>query len=272
MRSLLERCLPLVGVALLAVTAACFNMEYGLVLDRDLSGTATLEFSVDPDRLAYISVTMQKAFSGEEGEPTEEEIAEAKKEILAEIEEEKEEFDPEEARREVESDLPEGVELLEVKRAESDLGMWVRLAFDHVENLNALSISPPEEGEEEEPSGGEDGQEETPTESESEAEVSPFGDLKFVDEGETFVLTNEPVNPVRTPGQTGSSPDARAMTASLAAAFPEPLVIFRVAAPFEVVEHNATRVEDGVLYWEYGLGQFDVGGNSGPHMKVRFRR
>lgn len=270
MRASFERRFPPLVAALLAVALGCFNMEYGLELERDLSGTATMDISVDPERLAYLSVTMQKSFRGEEGEPTDEEIAEAKKEILAEMEEEREDFDPEEARRELERDLPEGVEVLEVRRAENELGMRMKLAFDHVEKLSAVSIGPPEEEEgedaQDEPAGGA-----TPAEVEPEQEVTPFGELTFVDEGDTFLLTNEPVDPVQTPGQTGSSPQARAMAASLAAAFPEPLVVFRLDAPFEVVEHNATRVEDGVLYWEYGLGDFG-GEGARSHMRVRFRR
>lgn len=267
-------------------TTGCLDVEYGLGLERDLSGTATIDLDIDLERMAYVSAKIQRMFSGTEGEPTEQEIEAARRELVSGLEEQ-EEFSEEGLREEIEPDLPEGVELLDVELEEEDLGRHIRvtLAFDHVNRLKEMDVGPeprpgPEPGAEGEPeaeveleagpepepgTGGEAG-------TEGDAGTAPFGDLEVIDEGETILITNAPVNPVaEVQGQAhGGMPN---MEGLLVDAFEGLRVAFSLRAPFEIVEHNATRVEGETLWWEFDLATLTREGGEAPrHIMVRYRK
>src|SRR5688572_10398048 len=77
-------CLPLGG---------CLDLEQGIVLQPDLSGTASVRMTMDMNGMIPVIAKMQKEMKGEQGEPTEAELAEVKKEILAKQEQERAEED-----------------------------------------------------------------------------------------------------------------------------------------------------------------------------------
>lgn len=228
----------LLRMSLLAGTlmlAGCLDMEYGIVLDRDLSGTSTLEMNVDMGKIAYAMAAMQQAFSDEEGPPTEEQIEAMRQELLQDIEGEEGDdgFDEAELRAEIEPDLPDGVEFLSADYSRDGLQMMFRFsfAFDDVESLNRLHIAM-----------GED--EGAPVDVE---EPRPFESLQIIDEGETILVKNEPINPLDMEDEESdflSEPMMESLLQGLR-------VAFRIEGPFEVVEHNATRVDGRTLYWEY---------------------
>lgn len=242
------------AVFLLSGTTACVDVEYGLALERDLSGTATLDLDLDLERMAYVSASMQKMFAGGEGEPTEEELEAARQQLLEEMEDQ-EEFNEEGLRGEIEGDLPEGMELLEVETDDEGLRrrVMIRFAFDHVDRLTDVDVGPGDE------------EDEAP-------ESRPFGDLEVIDQGETILITNAPMNPMaeaRDQAQGGMP----GMEGMIARAFEGLRVAFSIRAPFDAVEHNATRVDGETLWWEYDFAMLaGSDGESPDPIMVRYRK
>ena len=274
------------SLALLIGTTACMDVEYGLVLERDLSGTATMDLEIDLERMATTSARIQKMFSGEEGEPTEEELAAAREEMLAQLEDQ-DELSEEGLRDEIESDLPEGVALLEVEADDEGLQRRVRLrfAFDHVDRLRNVDMGPDdeeagEEGVAEEDAGVEAGGADAGDEAGgadasdegAEANVEPFGDLEVIDEGETLLVTNAPFNPLAEIEQQMDG-GMSGMEGIVLQAFEGLRVAFSLRAPWEVVEHNATRVDGNTLWWEFDFASLAQGEDEVPgHIMVRYRK
>ncbi len=52
----------LLGLTLMAV--GCMQVDYGIVLEDDLSGTTDLDMTIDLDRIAYSAAMIQAAFEG----------------------------------------------------------------------------------------------------------------------------------------------------------------------------------------------------------------
>lgn len=248
------------ALILLFGTTACMDIEYGLALERDLSGTATLDLDIDLERMALVSARIQKAFSGQEGEPTEEEIEAARQQILQEVEE-GDDFSEQGLRQEIEGDLPEGLRLLEVHADDQGMQrrMMVRFAFDHVDRLGEMDMGPGDEG-----PGGAGG--------DRGPQAEPFADLEVIDEGETILITNAPLNPMEEVQEQaqGGMPGMEGMMAD---AFESLRVAFSIRAPFRVVEHNATRVDGETLWWEYDFAALAAtGGETPDHIMVRYRK
>ena len=259
-RTLNRRLAALVVVALPAT--GCMQVEYGIALEEDLSGEMELAVGLDPDQMAYGMAMMQRSFQGEEGAPTEEEIAAARERIMADVEERQDEFDVEEFRAEAREDLPEGMEVVDVQRDEEGLSTRIVIAFDHVRRLTEVSISP-EAGD---PEGTR----------RMEADVRPFSKLAFEDRGDTFVLTNEPIDPVaqadsQATGMQGMGRQFLRMMQGVQGEDAKPLVTFWLDVPAEVLDHNATRVDGSRLYWEYGLQSFEQG-EQPASIRARFRK
>lgn len=255
-RSRRGRGLAAVALVCLLLSGGCLQIEYGLVLNRDLSGTANIDALVNLESMAYVAARMQRMFSGRSGEPTEQEIAQAREEMIAQADRET----PSEAelREDIESDLPDGVTLLSAENVVEGLhrGAKVRVRFDHIERLNDVTIQP---GDESDPAG--------PPESE------PFGDLRVVDEGETLLITNAPLDPLQVQEEVMGPMGGGEMEGMVREAFRDLRVAFSIQTPFEVVEHNATRVDGDVLWWEFDLESF-MGPESAAadHIRVRYRK
>lgn len=232
--------------------AACLDIDYGLAINRDLSGTAALDVEIDLERMAYVSAKMQRMFGGQEGEPTPEELAVARQELASQMEED--ELDEAELRQEIEEDLPAGVRLLGAEHARDGLKRRIslKLAFDHIERLNAVHMGPDE------------------AQMGEESGSRPFGDLEVVDEGSTLLITNAPINPVR--GSEESVGAMPGMGELLATAFEGLRVSFSLQSPFQVVEHNASRADSNTLVWEFGPDDLSSEGETPGTIRVRYRK
>lgn len=227
--------------------AGCMQFEYGIELEEDLSGTADLNIEIDLDRVAYMSAYMQNAFTGEGGEPTEEQIEAAREEILADMEDD-DQLSENSLRAEIEPDLPEGVELMyaRIEREELLTSIDMRLAFDHVDRLRELELSDDE---------GDD----------APVDTRPFEDLEIIQEGDELVIRSEPIDP------TAELDDMEWLSDSMVEKLLEGFgITFSVKAPFEVAEHNATRREGDRLIWEFNVQTLKAAEPMGIY--ARFRR
>jgi len=238
------------GVAWFAV--GCMQFDYGITLEDDLSGTADVDLAIDLDRVAYMSAYIQNAFSGEGGEPSDEQIEEAREEILAEVDED-EDFSVESMRAEIEPDLPDGVELVDANVNREDLLTTVnmRFAFDHVDKLKEIHLDSDDEGDD---SGA-------PVDSE------PFENLEITEDGDRIIIRSEPINPVQEMDEMGEMPFVSdEMIEKLLQGFG---VTFSITTPFEVEEHNATRREGNKLVWEFNLETLKSGEATGIYARLK---
>lgn len=237
------------GAAMFA--AGCMQFEYGVTLEEDLSGTADVDIAIDLDRVAYMAAFVQNAFTGEGGEPSEEQIKEAREEILAEMDED-EDFSEASLRAEIEPDLPAGVTLVYAKADRQDLltRMKIRFDFDHVDKLKEIRLDTDDQGD-----GG------TPVDSE------PFEDLEIIEEGDYIIVRSQPVNPMEELDEMEDMPwVSDEMVEKLLEGFG---VTFSVTSPFKVEEHNATRKEGNKLIWEFNLETLKSGEMTGIFARLK---
>jgi len=238
------------GFALFA--AGCMQFEYGVTLEEDLSGTADVDIAIDLDRVAYMAAFVQNAFTGEGGEPSEEQIKEARAEILADMDED-EDFSEASLRAEIEPDLPEGVTLVYAKADRQDLRttMKIRFDFDHVDKLKEIHLDADDEGED----GG------PPVDSE------PFEDLEIIEEGGYIIVRSQPINPMEELDEMEDMPwVSDEMVEKLLEGFG---VTFSITSPFKVEEHNATRKEGNKLVWEFNLETLKSGETTGIFARLK---
>jgi hypothetical protein len=235
------------GVAWFA--AGCMQFDYGITLEDDLSGTADVDLAIDLDRVAYMSAYIQNAFSGEGGEPSAEQIQEARAEILTEVDED-EDFSVESMRAEIEPDLPDGVVLLyaNVDRDELLTTVNMRFAFDHVDKLKDIRLDDDDDGED---SGA-------PVDSE------PFENLEIIEDGDEIIIRSEPINPMEEMDEMPWVSDE--MMDKLLEGF---AITFTVTSPFVVVEHNATRKKGKTLVWEFNLETLKSGEATGIYARLK---
>jgi hypothetical protein len=226
-------CLPALG--------GCFDVEQALTLEKDMSGKAVFSMKVDMEPMVLFMLRMQREMQGTPGEPTAAEIEKAKQDFLASKKTETEGA-PERQVAEIEENLPPGVKLLDSSVNDEGLEVAVRLAFgfDHLSKLTALQLSKKDE---EEGSPGP----KNPFD-------RPFAGLRLEDEGKTFLLVGEAVNPAaEQKEQTAEMNLSPEMKEQMEDAFEGLRVAFEIEAPFEVVETNATGRRGRTLVWEYTL-------------------
>jgi hypothetical protein len=228
------------GLALcLPALTACFDVEQAMTLQKDLSGKAAFSMTVNMEPMVLFMVRMQREMEGKKGEPTAAEIEKAKKDFLASKTTTKE--DPDKQKAEMEKSLPPGVKLLESSVKDEGLKMAVHLVFgfDHISKLAKIQLS----GKESEQQPGA----KNPFD-------QPFSGLQVKDEGKTLLLTTEAINPAAEQKEQASGMDlSPEMKKQMEDAFKDLRVAFKIDAPFEVVEDNATRKEGRTLIWEYNL-------------------
>jgi hypothetical protein len=239
--------------------SGCFEVEQGIKLNKDMSGEAEYKIGIDFEPMAVIMTMMKHSMEGKEGVPTEEEIEAAKKEMLEEMSNDPDatEFDLDEARDE----MPEGVELLDADAKLDGLKMttFMHFAFDKIERLKEINLNKKAEGEE---GGGPPDPMESPID-------TPFGDLEVEDDG-TFVTVrskpNDPTKSVKEETASGPSEDPE-MDKMIEDAFKGLRIAWKIEAPFDIVEHNATRKDGDTLYWEYtyeSMKKMEEQGQEGP--------
>ena len=237
----------LVGACLL-FSAGCFDIEQTLTLERNLSGKAGVKVALDFEPMVYIMAAMKRGFEGKEGPPTPEELAAGRQEFLAKKKSGKSDApDPKQIQEDAKKSLPPGVRLLDSGVEEVGMQMKFRFlfGFDDVKKLAQLKLS----GKSAE--GGPPGV--------SNPVESPFDNLEVVDEGKTILITSRPKNPLGgekgKPAESaeGESSEPAEVDPEIREVFKNFRVAWRIEAPFEVVESNATRKEGKTLIWEYRL-------------------
>ena len=226
-------------VCLLGVMG-CFDVEQAMTLQKDLSGKAAFSMTVNMEPMVLFMVRMQREMAGQKGEPTAAEIEKAKKEFLASRKEETK--DPEKEKADLVKSLPPGIKLLDSSMKEDGLKIVANFvfSFDHISKLSKIHF--PKEGADQEQPGAKNPFDE------------PFAGLKVTDEGKTLLLTTEAINPAAEQKTQAAGMDlSPEMKKQMEDAFKGLRVAFKIDAPFEVLESNATRKEGRTLIWEYDL-------------------
>lgn len=257
--------LALLSFCSLLLLPGCFDIETNLVLKKDLSGTAGLSLTIDMEPMVYVMATMAHAFSGEEGPPTEEELAEVRDGMMVSIEEDEEEMSDEEMWREAAEELPEGFELLEMNMVKEGLVTRVDylVAFPHISRLHELKLSEP--GREKAPMPGE------PSVENFDAISDPFAGFQFIDEGDTYLLQTRVSNPVDEARESGMGMEG--LDEMLESVFANLQLALTIQVPGEVVEHNATRTEGKNLIWEFNMETIRSGSVTDlEYLMVRFKK
>lgn len=239
--------LPTLLLALLPMLAGCFQIEYGILLEEDLSGEAVVEMTMDFDAAAHAIASIERQFQGLEGPPTDEEIAAAREEFMSEFDDGGD-MDMDEMRAEIEADLPEGVHFIDAAQArdEGTVNVSIRLGFDHITRLEEVGLAPDE----------------------APSDLEPFA-FEFVDEGETILLRTNAINPVEEAREEAGD-QLESMEGLMETMFGEMSVAFSLEAPFEIVEHNATTRDGDRLTWIYDFQAMSEG--PGGSIMVRYRR
>jgi hypothetical protein len=239
---------PLLGLTLLSV--GCMQIEYGIVLEEDLSGTTDLDITIDLDRIAYSAALIQAAFEGTGEPPTEEQVEAAREKILSEMDSE-ERFDEDEMRAEIEEDLPDGMTLRYARQERDELKQTVQLglAFDHVDRLREFEMR-------------DDDDDHVPGVDESR----PFEGLEIVEQGNEVIVRNEPIDPIDDISDNPMVSDRMVdnMMKDLS-------VTFRLETPFDIVEHNATRKDGRTLIWVFDYERLKQDEPAGIYARLRRR-
>lgn len=232
------------AVALLSLFATgCFEIEQTIDLKKDLSGTADFKIGVDMEPMILIMAKAQKSMGGDESPLTAAEIEKARVDFRKNAK--RTSSTTEDPRASAEKGLPPGVKLLDAAVTEREFGMTTALkfAFDRLGSLVGVKVGSGENGD--------------PT---KKAVIdSPFEGLEVSETPTTITIRTKPQNPaeeVRADAKE-QAPEIDPETEKLMNdAFKSLRVAWKITAPFEVVSHNATRVEGKTLIWEYDLERF----------------
>lgn len=231
------------------LTTGCFDIEQTLNLEKDMSGKAGFTMKVDMEPMVLFMTRLQREMAGKTGEPTKEELDQARKEML-ESKKSETTGDFEKDKKELQSKLPPGVKLLDSSFKEDGLKIVANFlfGFDNVSKLSQIKFpKKEEEGEQAGPPGG------------SNPVESPFNGLQVVDEGKTILVTSPAENPVAEEKKQATDMDLDpAAKKQMEEMFKGLRVAFKITAPFEVVESNAHRKEGNTLIWEYDLKSFET--------------
>lgn len=238
------------------VLCGCWDLEQSVVLRRDLTGEAEFRVGVDKRPLRLLGLRKKLELEGKGRAPTSEEAAaawadESETPRGVPIAERLEKI-----KSELATKLPAGARLIDCSL--SDDGKWNRARF-HLgfTDLNVLGRAGLFNLE---PDGGgapASAGETTPdaATAKSAKSLEPFRRVRIEDEGSTILVTSEPLRPdfymdsaFLVKGQTVDNPEWNRLVGESFSAF---RIAFRLQAPFEVVESNATRREGDTLFWEY---------------------
>jgi hypothetical protein len=250
--------LSLAGSLLLA---GCFDVEQAMTLNKDLSGKAAFDMKVNLEPIVLMGLYFQRSMEGKEGPPTAAEIEAARKDFLASAKKETK-VDPKAKEAEVQKSLPDGVKLLESSVTDKgmEVGTHLVFSFDHISKLGLIDL-PDDKKQQAGPGGNPFDQ--------------PFAGLKLVDEGSTLLLTSRAVNPLEGKQEQEAEMDLDAETKKQVEDMMKSLrIAFKIDAPFDVVEHNATRKEGKTLVWEWTYASLEkmTPEQAAEGIRVRFRK
>lgn len=241
--------IPLLVLTVLSV--GCMQVDYGIVLEDDLSGTTDLDITIDLDRIAYSAALIQAAFEGTGEPPTEEQVEAAREKILSEMDSE-EKFDEDDMRAEIEEDLPDGMTLRYAKQERDELKQRVRLGFgfDHVDRLREFEMRDDEDDDH------------VPGVEHSR----PFEGLEVIERGNEVIVRNEPIDPID--DMSDSPMVSERMVDNM---MKDLSVTFRLETPFEIVEHNATHRDGRTLVWVFDYERLKQDEPAGIYARLRRR-
>ncbi len=255
------------AIALLLL--GCFDIEQGVQLNKDFSGTTTLNFIIDMEPMALVMASMEKAFSGDETPLTAQEVEAARAKFLAQ-QESGEGEDLALDRDQAEAQLPDGVRLVSFEPVQDGLrfGARMKLEFDHYSKLQQIDF------------GGDDGDDadEAPAMGppKPDALERPFAGLVFTDEGDTMLVTSPAENPLDKLQEENplAGQETGELADMMAKSFESLRFVTSLTLPFEILEHNATRVDGSTLWWEYDLASFETATPEqlAEGVRVRFKK
>jgi hypothetical protein len=216
------------------LVTGCFDIEQTLTLERDMSGKAGFTMKVDMEPMVLFMTQMQREMEGKTGAPSAAELDKARKDFLASGKTETT-GDFEKDKKDLQNKLPKGVTLEDAKFTQDGLKMVANLlfGFDKVAKLSEIEL----------PKKDAQGGPGNPID-------TPFGGLQLVDDGKTVLITSPVSNPM-SDSQNGPMPPDPDMQKQMMDLFKGLRVAFRITAPFDVLEQNATRKEGNTLIWEY---------------------
>ena len=259
----MRRLAAILCILMSVAAAGCMSLEQTITLQKDLSGTAVFTMDIDMDPMVAMVARMTHKLTGKEGEPTAADIEAARTQLLTAKKSKPFEFEKEKA--EIFEKLPAGVKLTDATFKDDGLKMGLRfaLAFDNAAKLGTVKLEPP--------SGG------TPApEGVGNPMETPFLGLQVVDEGGTVLVTSPAQNPLagerlKTEELAELGPEVMSEVEALLKKFS---VRFKLAAPFDVIEHNAHRKEGTTLIWEYDMAAIEkmAKGDASPSIRVRYRK
>jgi hypothetical protein len=121
--------------------SGCYDIEQEIVLNRDLSGTASLRMRIDKEPMVYYIALKSKQSVGGLGEPTAEELQATRDQLLAKQEQEGD-LDIEKFKVAQSASLPEGIRVRDVQfsRQGLQLSYAVDFDFDRFEDIVAIRL------------------------------------------------------------------------------------------------------------------------------------
>jgi hypothetical protein len=257
---------PLAALAAALLLAGCFDLEESVELDKNLSGKAGFQCTVDMGAMALPMLMMKRQMEGKTGDPTPAEIAQARKEMLASQKTETKKGPEAPNREEIEKSLPPGVHLLEAgvdDKQDLKLHAHFRFGFD---DLNKLAqIRDPKK------------KDEAPGPGKPNLLDQPFSNLKLVDEGKTVLVSTDLGNPVSESGPPAGG-DAAQPTPEQKKQAEQILhglhLRFKLTTPMAVVASNALRRDGDTLVWDYDLAAIEKLADAKQPVKIwaRLRR
>jgi hypothetical protein len=271
MRQKASRILGSLAAAGLALSlGGCIQIDETLHLNRDLSGTSSINLSMDFGAVAPFVAGIKRSLSGETGPPTPAEIEAARKEMLEQGAKDEAASKAEDAaalKQQFAAGLPPGVKLLSggtVEKSALKVGTRIELGFDDVRKLAQLKMPS------DKPTGSAGGAGSGPGADVPNPYESPFSGLKVVDEGKTVLITlagADPATRLKSQKEIGQlSPDALQMMSGVLG---DAHFAFTLDTPLEVVETNATRRDGHTLYWLYKFTDMSA---APPTLMVRLKK
>jgi hypothetical protein len=234
-----------VVLSMLLLTVGCFQVDQTIELKKDMSGTAEFHLGVDLEPMVMVMAQFGREMEGKKGPMTKAELDKAKAEFKKKQSTEKKSEMP--TRAEIEKDMPKGIKLLDFSATEKDFGVDTRfkVSFDKLSTLVGIKM-PGKKSDD-------------PTQ--KSVIDSPFEGLQVTDQGKTFTLQTKPQNPAETVNKEAENAGGPKMDKDTEKMIKDALskmrVSYRITSPFEVVSHNAMRVEGKTLVWEYTAETFE---------------
>ena len=236
------------------VVTGCFDIEQTLTLEKNMSGKAGFSMKVNMEPMVTFMAQMQREMAGKSGQPSAEELAAARAEFLKESKSKSSAANFDKEKKEIQASLPAGVTLLDATMVEDGLKIAANVLFGFDDVKKLASINLPDKKNQPMPNPMD----------------APFSDLKVTDDGKTVLITTPVENPMADAKKQGEGPVDPEMMKQMSQFFQGLRVAYRITAPFEILEHNATRREGNTLIWEYDMKTLEKSTPAG--VRVRYRK